>query len=949
MCDVPALRSDEPPVPYAELIAGIDGIVWEADAKTFQMTYVSPHAERLLGYPAADWLQTDFWPAHLHPDDREAAVAYCLKATAELRVHDFQYRMIAADGRVVWLRDIVTVVAEGGVPKALRGIMIDVTAQRRAEETRAEHIRFLEAMDRVNRAILSAPDLARMNRAVLEVVLEVFEVDRAFLGAPCDPATSHWRCEMECARPEHPGAEHLGVVVATDPEFARLFAALCACDGPVAFDLGSVPPVPARLVASFDVQSVLGMVVRPPLAEPYMFGVHDCEEVRAWTPAQLRLFEAIGRRLTDALGMRLMHERLAASERRFRVLVDHATDAIFLHARDGTVLDVNEQACSSLGRSRESLIGASPREFDLGVEKAVVDRISDRLDAGELLVLDTMHQGPNGECFPVELRIRPFTEAGQRYSVSSARDITERKRAEAELRASHDLLHAVVEGTSDAVFVKDVDGRYLLLNAAGGHLLGRSVASVLGRTDAEIGGRVQLAGSRASEQQVMSTGRECSFEFTVAGDGGERVHSVTTAPYRSAGGEVLGVVGIARDVTDARRLEEQFRQAQKMEAVGRLAGGLAHDFNNLLTVVNGCSELVLMQLAPDAPQRELVREIQCAGERACRLTRQLLAFSRRQLLQPQAVPVNDRLEDLLSLLRRLLGEDVELRLDRAPDVGPAYVDPSQFDQAIVNLAVNARDAMPDGGRITISTSNVEFRAGAAPADLPPGRYVAVTVSDTGIGMDESTRARAFEPFFTTKPPGKGTGLGLAMVYGFVKQSGGHIDLQTKPGRGATFRLWLPRVDQPVLVPRPASDAGSRSRGNETVLLVEDEEAVRSLVRTVLRGSGYRVLEARDGIEGLRVARAHGQKIDLLLTDLVMPHLGGRRLADQLVQERPDLRVLLLSGYADESVAGGAYPLLDKPFSPATLSRRVREVLDDSVPGSAHPLGREPQHATNPRR
>jgi nitrogen-specific signal transduction histidine kinase/CheY-like chemotaxis protein len=397
---------------------------------------------------------------------------------------------------------------------------------------------------------------------------------------------------------------------------------------------------------------------------------------------------------------------------------------------------------------------------------------------------------------------------------------------------------------------------------------------------------------------------------------------------------VIGLIGISRDVTELNRLEEQFRQAQKMEAVGRLAGGVAHDFNNLLTGINGYCELVFNRLRADDPSRELLAEIRKCGERAATLTRQLLAFSRKQVLQPQVVSLNTLLGELLKLLKRLIGEDIELALVPGAALGLAKVDPGQFEQAVINLAVNARDAMPRGGRLTIETHNAELAEGYAERypEVRPGRYVLVVVRDSGQGMDEATKARIFEPFFTTKEPGKGTGLGLAMVYGFVKQSGGHIEVESEPGRGATFKVYLPRAEETTPSAKSSPSLLQMPKGTETVLLVEDEDAVRALSKLVLQSSGYTVLEARDGQEGVWVAQQHQGPIHILVTDLVMPRLSGQQLAVLLVQARPHLRVLFMSGYTDEAVlrhgvfeADAAF--LQKPFNAIGLARKVREVLD----------------------
>ena len=395
-------------------------------------------------------------------------------------------------------------------------------------------------------------------------------------------------------------------------------------------------------------------------------------------------------------------------------------------------------------------------------------------------------------------------------------------------------------------------------------------------------------------------------------------------------------VGIERKRAEEalRSSEERLRQAQKMEAVGRLAGGVAHDFNNLLTVITSYSALLLEDLGSDDPKRDDVDQIRKAAEGAAALTRQLLAFSRQQVLQPKALDLKATVAGTEKLLKRLIGEDIQLTTVLARDLGVVKADPGQIEQIIINLAVNARDAMPTGGRLTIEAANVDmdeaYVRGHAPAS--PGRYVMLALSDTGIGMDEQTKARIFEPFFTTKEPGKGTGLGLATVYGIVKQSGGFIWVYSEPGHGTSFKVYLPRVDEPAEAAAAATATAEPRGGTETVLVVEDAASVRMVTRQVLERFGYVVLEAPNGETALRLAAKHHGPIHLLLTDVVMPGLSGRQLAGQLAELRPDMKVLYASGYADHAIvhhgileSGIAY--LQKPFTPETLGRRVRQVLD----------------------
>ena len=512
----------------------------------------------------------------------------------------------------------------------------------------------------------------------------------------------------------------------------------------------------------------------------------------------------------------------------------------------------------------------------------------------------------------------------------------ERRRAEAALREAEAGYSTLVEQAPVGIYRSNPAGRFLSANRALACILGYdSPAELLGLDMTR-----DVYADPAERQRLLDRDSYTEREYDEVEatwkrkDGRRLTVQLSVRAVRDGSGDVEYYETFVRDVTEQRRLEGQLLQAQKMEAVGRLAGGVAHDFNNLLTVILSYSDLLLEDLPPEIPDRADVAEIRKAAVAASSLTRQLLAFSRQQVLEPRVLDVNTVVASTEKLLTRLLGEDVSLTTTLAAALGAVKVDPGQLEQIIMNLAVNARDAMPRGGRLSIETANVEMDESYVHGHplARPGHYVMLAVSDTGTGMDAATQARIFEPFFTTKEAGKGTGLGLATVYGIVRQSSGFIWVYSEPGHGTSFKIYLPRVDEPV------SPAGAPAPqvvgGSETVLVVEDVAAVRAVTRQMLERQGYCVLEAANGATALSLARQHQSAIHLLVTDVVMPEVSGRELADQLVQLRPDMRVLFMSGYTDDAVVrhgilqeGIAY--LQKPFTPDTLARKVRAVLDGS--------------------
>jgi PAS domain S-box-containing protein len=625
---------------------------------------------------------------------------------------------------------------------------------------------------------------------------------------------------------------------------------------------------------------------------------------------------------------------LRESEERYKGLIDSAFDGVVI-IKNRIIKSANRAYPEMFGYTLEELVGMDVLQLTSEPE-FVRSQIATNEPRYETIGLKK-----DGTCINVEVSAKACLYEGEPARLSAVRDITERKRAEEQLRHQLDFTEAITSSLGEGLYALDKNGRVIFMNPAAEIGLGWQQEELLGQSMHEVIHFQRADRRRRSSEDcpllgVLKSGRTLKVDSDVftRKDGTIFPVSYSSSPIITEG-QVIGAVLAFHDITERITLEEQFRQSQKMEAVGQLAGGVAHDFNNLLTVINGYSDLTLARLQAEDPLRRNLEEIRKAGDRAAALTRQLLAFSRKQVLQPKVFNLNSIVSDLERMLRRLIGEDLELRTVLESELGSIKADPGQIEQIIMNLVVNARDALPKGGKLTIETTNVYLADDYTKHHIAvvPGPFVMLAVSDTGIGMDEQTRARVFEPFFTTKLAGKGTGLGLSTVYGIVTQSGGNIWVYSEVGRGTTFKVYLPRVDEGAQEYKRSAETVEDLEGTGTILLAEDEEMVRTLARQVLEMYGYQVLEAANGGAALLICERHTEGIHLLLTDVVMPEMSGPELADRLAQLHPRMKVLFMSGYTDDTIVHQGVldegtPFIQKPFAPDDLARKVKEVLGD---------------------
>ena len=655
--------------------------------------------------------------------------------------------------------------------------------------------------------------------------------------------------------------------------------------------------------------------------------------------------QGIARDITER---KRVEEELRRTNDLFRAAFEEAPGGMCLVSPEGRFLGVNNAFCLMLERPESELLAMSFMDVTHPEDRSASREWVGRILAGEEVprALEKRYLRKSGHVLwgIVGTFLLRSDDGAPLFFITHIQDITERKQAEEALHASQKMIEEIINAIPVRVFWKDRNLIYLGCNSIFARDAGfTDPKDVIGKDDYQMGWREQAELYRADDRQVIESG--CSKllieEPQTTSEGNTITLLTSKVPLRNSKGEIGGVIGTYYDITDRKRaedakakLEGQLQQAMKMEAVGRLAGGVAHDFNNLLTVITGYSELLQQKIGKESSMHEEVEEIKRAGERAASLTQQLLAFSRKQIIEPKVVHLAHLVAEMHKMLTRLIGEDIALQTTTGKSLGSVKIDPGQFQQILVNLAVNSRDAMPGGGKIVIETANVDLDEGycAVHPYVTPGRFVMLSVSDTGKGMSDEGKAHIFEPFFTTKERGSGTGLGLATTYGIVKQAGGSIEVYSEVGIGTTFKIYLPRIEEEAVKPEKVDQPTGLPGGTETVLVVEDEDTLRTLCERILGDLGYQVMTARNGAEAIALAQGYGDRIDLLLTDVVMPGMSGRELATQLVLHHPEMQVLFMSGYPDDAI--GKHGVLDegvsfigKPYTPLALARKVREVID----------------------
>lgn len=633
------------------------------------------------------------------------------------------------------------------------------------------------------------------------------------------------------------------------------------------------------------------------------------------------------------LGVNLARD-IEQRERKFRMLFEHSSDGTFL-MRDRFV-DCNDEACRILGYSREQILGRRPADLSPPIQpdgRPSAEAARQKVEAasrGEPQRFQWTHRHRDGHNVVVEVSLKVLQLEDDSIVHATVRDITERVKTERRFRLSQFLN----DQSTDAILLLRRDDSLSYVNPAACRLLGYSEPELLDLKIEDLCAEPDVFLSRKQQQEQGSLGAELSCQTDLLNRSGEKIPVEVNMSFFEFEGESFSCAYV-HDLREHRNLQAQLLQAQKLEAVGRLAGGVAHDFNNLLTIIGGYTDMLLDRHTNDeaAADQVALTEIRSASDRAADLTRQLLTFSRKQLIEPKTLNLNEVISGMDRMIRRLIGEDIEFSTVLRPNLSPVRADPAQLEQVFLNLCVNARDAMPEGGKLTIETDEAYLSAAYADRKpgVKPGHFVMLAVSDTGVGMDQETQNRIFEPFFTTKGRDKGTGLGLSTVYGIVKRAGGNVWVYSELQRGTTFKIYLPRIGSEASDTSSEEAPTAEQHGEETILVVEDDDHVRGLVVTELRALGYTVLSASSPNDALTLTQSQKTPIDLLLTDVVLPVINGRVLAEQLCAEHPDMRVLFMSGYTDSAIAQlgvlerGVY-FLQKPFSKQALASKVREIL-----------------------
>lgn len=901
-----------------------------------------------LGSPVRTQIDFGVFIARVHPDDRDRVREYLINTFgSHASTFSLEYRVIqeAAPPRTIQACGRITRAPDGRALMA-SGVTVDVTERRWADAERQSHVRFLESLDRINRSLQGTGDLKQMLRDVLDCVLDVFGCDRAWLLYPCDPDAPEFVVPMERYRPEFPGISADGSRLEASAGLRGLLSALLTSHGPMTVGLATEPRLPPAIVEQFNIRSQVAMAVRPKGDRPYVFGVHHCAADHVWEPRELRLFQEIGRRIEDALTSLLMLRNLLESERQ----LDEAQRLAHVgHWERDLVrrrVKLSAEACRIFGiptfqgpielsdwEARwAGLIHPEDRERSVAA-------LADAQETGASCSFEYRIIRPDKALRYVATYAEATRDAAGKVHrlFGTTQDITERKRTLEQLRASEERFRELAETIEEVFWVIDPSTRQVLYLSPGyekiwGHprqLLFADPSSLIQSVHPDDRASVPLAlAARAVDGPY-------DYEFRILRPDGEvRWIRDRAFPVMDRHGKVERIVGIARDITERRQLEEQLQQTRKMEAIGTLAGGIAHDFNNILGAILGNAQLAMLDADPSQPVWECLAEIQTAGRRAKSLIEQILTFSRQHPPERRPIALETVVDETLRLLRASLPANVEVTTSFEPSTPMVRADFTQIQQVLLNLCTNAWQAL-DGrtGRIDIGlrpTTLTGAETGAL-TGVQPGPYACLRVADTGSGMDDVTLKRIFEPFFTTKAVGKGTGLGLSVVLGIVQNHEGAIEVVSEPGRGSQFNLYFPALADPTATSSDAAPPELPKGRGQQILYVDDEEALVRIGSRMLKCLGYEATACADPGEALRLFDRDPSAFELLITDFSMPPMSGIELAAEILKRAPGFPIILSSGLItdgvkEEATRVGIREVVFKPNSLQELAQVIARLL-----------------------
>ncbi len=916
-------------------------VVWDWDVVRDLQQWNAAGAAVFGWYDIVDAPQSaGWWVERVHPDDRSRTHDGFMAVVDDPTrgIWQDEYRFRRADGSYAQVRDRGYVLRDPhGKAVRMVGAMLDVTEQQRAAEELRRRDALLDAAARTGRMLLAIQDPGQALERIVHLLGEAAGQDRVFYferqgEASADAVVVSLRHEW--ARPgiasqrENPALQGLPL--------SRLAPRVCAQLGKGQDLCGPVRELPAGERALFEPQGLISCLLVPVLVDggfEGFTGFGNCQTDYAWSSGERQALAIVAASIGDALARWRAEEAAERNRLLLRTVLDVVPAYICAKSRAGRFLLVNQKLAAFYGTTVEAMTGRLHAELCRDAEELRAMLAADRevIEGGvpKLIPEETM-ENPDGTQAVLETYKLPFVANDEPAVLIVSSDITARKRMESE----RERLTAAIEQAGEAVVITDTDGIIRYVNPAFTLITGYTREEAVGQSPRLLKSGAQDDAFYRAMWQTLASGRRWAGRMVnVRKDGTRYTEDATISPVLGANGTIANYVAVQRDVTERLRLSNELQQAQKLETVGRLAGGVAHDFNNLLMGILNYAELCRDHLEPGHRIREWLDEITVEAERSANLTRQLLTFARKQSIVPAVQDVNEAVTAMLKLLRRLIGEDIDLTWTPGGDLWLVKVDPGQVDQILANLCVNARDAIAGTGLVAIETANAVLDAAycAAHAGCAPGEYVRLSVADNGCGMSPEVIERIFEPFFTTKGHGKGTGLGLATVYGIVQQNEGHIAVTSAPGQGTRFDVYLRRF-QPPASPAEARPPAVGTGRSETLLLVEDEKSVRLTCQRFLEKRGYVVLAAATPAEALRLASEHVGHIHLLITDVVMPGMNGKELAARLGVLRPGLGCLFISGYtadivADRKVEGDGVELLPKPFTSGELDQRVRQLLD----------------------